>query len=406
MLSKILKINNIKYLLGVALLFVVLVIYIYRFRKVNQKQSKTVDTITDKNMLKFMTKISKKCKPKNTCLVSYNQVQYLKDLIQEKGLKKTIKYLRGNPEDFKSDSGESPFIFHYDKESKEFVFTYHSSDALHNKNMKEVQKVVNKTCEEKSCPVKKTFTKLAQFSSEYGKGFYEYKWFQPKTKDIVIKRTFIEKVEISEGIIPKKIKNTGKKGKGKEEKKNKPQSIIDNGGINTIYIGSGSTVQEQKSEVDIKGVIIIIGHIFVFMLFWELMGIDTLIDIYYPSLIFIVVLCLHLFNLANTSLETKTIDKADTEFNNLSAISISFASLGFACFMFISRVLSDKPPKIVKNAYKLLVVSISFSLISFINYKLKRNSSNIVAKIEVKNGLLINSIVFLLTALLYVYRIL
>ena len=51
--------------------------------KRNQKQSKTVDTITDKNMLKFMTKISKKCKPKNTCLVSYNQVQYLKDLSEE-----------------------------------------------------------------------------------------------------------------------------------------------------------------------------------------------------------------------------------------------------------------------------------------------------------------------------------
>lgn len=384
MLNKIMKISDIKYLVACVLLFVVIGIYAYRFKTVNKTQSHKVDTITDNNMFKFMTKISKKCEPKNTCLVSYNQVQYIKNLIKEKGLEKTIKYLRGNGEDFKSDSGESPFIFHYDKDSKEFIFTYHSSDSLHNKNMKEVQKIVNKTCEESACPAKKTFSKLAQFSSEYGKGFYEYKWFQPKTKDIVIKRTFIEKVKVS-----------AKKDTDKDYDE-----------IKHIYIGSGSTIQQKKSEIDIKGVAIIIGHIFIFMLFWKLMGIDTLLDTYYPFLIFLSVLLLHLFNLVNTSLEVKTIDKADTEFNNLSAISISFASLGFACFMFLSRVLARKPSKIVKGAYKLLVVSISFSLLSFVNYKLKRNSSNIVAKIEVKNGLLINSIVFLLCALLYVYKIL
>ena len=71
--------------------------------------------------------------------------------------------------------------------------------------------------------------------------------------------------------------------------------------------------------------------------------------------------------------------------------------------LFFSRILDRNKKNVIRNCIKFLSVSVIFSVLSFIEYRTKKSSVILSIKIELKNGLLLNSVSYLLITILYVY---
>jgi hypothetical protein len=302
-------------------------------------------------------------------------VQYVKSLIQNSGLNKTVNYMRNNRDIFTTSKGEYVFIYSYDEKNKQFYYIYHHYDVLDKKNQIDAQNALNKTCPEEFCPLAKILKELTSFADK-NTGFFEHKWFNPKTKDIIVKRTYV---------------NTIKNIKTKIKKKA------------TIYIGSGATIESKESEIDVINTLISAFITILFLILWKYLNIDELFKTSITNIIFYTVLIVNLYNLFNSNFELRAIDKIEDEHNTITQTSISLAGLGLALAFFFSEVLHNKDKNVIKNSIKLLSLSIVFSLLSFIKLKNKINSKNLSRKVEIKNGFLLNSVIFIIISLIYVY---
>ena len=121
-------------------------------------------------------------------------VQFTIQMIKKYGLEKTIRLKRSDRKKFTTNKGEYAWIHFYNKELKEYAFLYHNKPGLDNKNMTNSQIVVQKVCPPGKCVLDELIHRLTLMCDKFGRGFDEYEWFDPKTNENIIKRTFIQKV--------------------------------------------------------------------------------------------------------------------------------------------------------------------------------------------------------------------
>ena len=194
---------SIKFII-VSILILILIIYIYLFNTNDKTKNKKVDIITDKNIINFNQKIRKNCN-NDDCYLSIHLVNYVVKMIKKNGLKNTINYLRNNRNKFVLDSGEYVFIntkYKKNNEDRDF-YLYHHHKFLDNKDTIDAQKSLNENtnCTTEDCDVAGVMDGITDFADKHESGFHEFKWFDPKTKKIIFKRTFIRKI--------KKLNDTG-----------------------------------------------------------------------------------------------------------------------------------------------------------------------------------------------------
>ena len=93
------------------------------------------------------------------------------------------------------------------------------------------------------------------------------------------------------------------------------------------------------------------------------------------------------------------------DYSFIHKLSIGLAGLGLAVAIFFSKFLTDKNKQFTKNIILFISVSISYSLLSFIELRMKKNTRNLFYKIELKTLLLINSIIYLIIPLIYMFQL-
>ena len=366
-----------KYLFVIVISIIVLIIKIYQFgSRIKKEKNKTeLNGIQHSNKFIFIKNVKDKCN-NDDCHLSMNLVYYITNLIKKHGLKKTLQEMRSDKNAFTTSKGEYVWIHRCNKK-KECFFIYHYHDKLDNKNMKNAQIGMNKTCSEENCPVGKIITDLTKFSDTYGEGFYEYKWFDPITNDIIIKRSFISKLE-----------------------KIKTQFSDDD----TIYIGSGATVETRTSKLDIILISIFFINIIIYIFFWKYLNIDYHFNSIISNIVFYCVILFNLFNLYNIKLESRNIKSVQEDYINTKNSAISLSGLGLAISFFLSKIFLNKNPIIIKNAIKMLSFAIISSLLSFIDITNEDTARNISRKNEIKKILLNNSVSYMILTLLYAYK--
>ena len=383
------NILNIKLIIVIIIIVILIIYYYFLFKSVDKTENKKVDIIVDKDLFKFNKHLRKECKSKDTCYLSIHLVKYVTKMIKKYGLKNTIDYIRKNKNKFITEHKEYVFIHTKIKTDKNIIndkeynykiqYLYH-----HNKNLDKNDLVVsqenlrkNNICTVDQCDLHKIQHDITDFSDKYNKGFFEYKWFDPETNDIIYKRSYIEKL--------KGVNDTGI-------------------GIKDVYIGSGNTIETKIIKIDMISVVFYIINLLSFVILWYIFNIDNNINNKYVSnIIFFAILFIYIYNIYNHNISDENIEIIEEDYNTISSVSLSLSSLGLAMALFFSRVLNKNKKNVIKNCIIFLSISILFSILSFIDFTTKNTSINIGRKIELKNGLLLNSIAFLIITLVYIY---
>lgn len=374
---------NLKYLITILLLVVTIVYTILITKRINKKErdENTDTSIRFKDNLSMIQEIKKNCN-NDDCFMSYSMVQFIINMVKKYGLEKTILLKRSDRKKFTTNKGEYVWIHFYNKELKEYVFLYHAKTGLDNQNMINSQIAVEKVCPKGKCVLQELIHRLTILCDKYGRGFDEYEWFDPKTDENIIKRTFIEKV--------KKVKFKGE--------------TID------IYVGSGATIKKKESKINyVNFIIIIINVLFILVLIWKYLEIDNFFD-KFPghklNYIYYLFVFYYLYNLTQSTQISKKIDEAINELNSINDLSIKLAGIVLAVCFFFSYILEKRPNEQKRVCLLFVTISIVFALFSFLSYGIGIKSVRKINMIvEIKSVFISNSVIFLVLAMYYIYVI-
>ena len=366
-----------KLLFGIVLIIVIAIYFVYKYFKINKSKNKKSFNFFDKDLKKFNEKLDKYCVYNDKCFISYYLVNFIEELIEQHGLKDTIDYIRNNRDEFTTDDGEYISI-HSVIDDENYFFLYHHHEDLDNKNVIDAQESFNKSsiCDKNICDIKKNRINLTKYADKHGDGFFEYNWFDPISKEIIRKRTYVKKM--------KGVNNTNIGGKD-------------------IYVTSGATIVSRESDIDLYAIGIYLLNMFIFILLWNLFGVDEdIINPYLHNFIFIFIIVIYVFNIFNYETFKKNVEIIEKKYNSINKISVGLASLGLAMSLFFSKLLYVRNKNTNKISIKYLSVSVIFAILSFIEYKTKKLTVFLNRKIIIKNTLLLNSIGFLIITIIFV----
>ena len=353
--------NKIFKIIFVITLLTIVFLYFYLYNtNIKKKISNNDDNIIINNdLINFNKNIHNKCKNIDDCYLSVYFVNYISDMIQKYGLDKTINYIKFNKNNFVTDNNE--YIWIHTKNNNNIKYLYHFYNFLDGKTIYKNNIMFN------------TLNKISVLSDKYISGFFEYKWFDVKTNEDIFKRTYIKKL--------KNIKNKN------------------------IYVCSGSTIHTRIPNVDILSILLSFVNIFIFIIIWFVFNIEKNINnLISSNIIFFSIIIIFIINIIyNDYTYNYTSDNMEQDYINITNISVGLSSLGIGMGLFFSRILNKYKKNVVKNSIKFLSISIIFSILSYININSDKNPLNINRKIVFKNGLLINSVIFLIITLIYIY---
>ena len=335
---------NLKYFITIILVGITSIVTILKTKRINKiNRDKDVDTsIKFKDNLSMIEQIKKKCN-NDDCFMSYSMVQFTINMINKYGLERTIELKRADRKKFTTNTGEYVLIHFYNKELKEYFFLYHAKPGLDNQNMINSQIAVEKVCPRGKCVLQELIHRLTLLCDKYGRGFDEYEWFDPKTDENIIKRTFIEKLR----------------------KLNLKGETID------IYVGSGATIKKKEFKINyVNFIIIIINVIFILVLIWKYLEIDNFFD-KFPghklNYIYYLFVFYYLYNLTQSTQISKKIDDAINELNSINDLSIKLAGIVLAVCFFLLYILEKRPNHQKRVCLLFVTISIVFALFSFLS---------------------------------------
>lgn len=365
------------------LVFIILIIVsvVWKYRQGRQLDMDKIserkfDVITyKKDIFQYEKNINKHCS-NNDCYLSSFMVNNIVNIIEEKGFVDTVKTMRDNREKYLTDSGEYIFINGKNAEG-DVVFLYHNYLNLDSKNMVDSQKALNEgVCNIDVCNIEELISGLIEFADKHGEGFYVYNWYSPVNKEIIKKRTYVKKVD----------------------------NVKTQFGKQSIYIGSGSTIVDDRKKVFIKTVLVYAVNALLFIFLWFILRVDNLMRASFLSdVIFYLIMSVFMFNIWMYHRSVEQIRSIEERYSDTTQVSIATAGIGLAMSLFFYKLLTIKEKETSNQSTRLLSVSIMLSLLSFVEIKLSKTEENLHIKTVLKQSLHLSSIGFLLITLLFVY---
>ena len=149
--------------------------------------------------------------------------------------------------------------------------------------------------------------------------------------------------------------------------------------------------------MDPISIIIYLIGLILFMFFWFIFDIRNILknDVI-AIVIFYIIFSIYIFNIINFQINYESEDAIQKSYIESIETSISIAGVGLSMSIFFFKLLKIKHKINNEISIKLLSFSVIFSVLSFIELRLKKNIRNFNRKIVLKEVLQLNSIAFLL----------
>lgn len=357
---------------------VAVTVFVYRvynyYNKLRITELKDIINIPrDKDYAKFTETMRDECL-KDDCLLAYSLVKQGINRIEKEGLKEFLRELNFDQDVFKTGSGDYIFIY---KENEDKVekwrgnnYAIYGGTAITDKKfVDESQESLDEVCGVGKCSLHTSMKRMVEFTedNELG-GFVDYYWFDIETNDVIVKRSYIQRV--------KDIEYEGKK-------------------IN-IYIGSGFTLKFEDENQSIIGVIIQFLNIVLFGVFFWYFNMSNLIDnkIIMSAFFYFVVLFQVLYlNYVTTS--TSTLDESIKHLDEITATSTTL--------VFISLIITIHFGVIKKLdllAIELFILGFIFAILSTLRYSQNTNMDEVQTILHTKMAFNMNSVI--LFAMVYI----
>lgn len=357
-------------IIPIIIVIITIIFKLYQYIQISKEKSNKLNKntlILKNNLLEFERNISKTCKNKD-CHISYQIVNNVKDLINEKGMEYTLHKIRSNKHYFMTNENESVFIITKDYENNNF-FMYHYLTDFDNNSLISIQnKIKEKYCYSKLCDINRSVNDFFIFANRNKEGFYIHNWFSEVKQDAILKKTYIKKLS----------------------------NIKTRFGKKDILICCSSEILKTK-EIDPISIIIYLIGLILFMFFWFIFDIRKILkNDFMAIVIFYIIFSIYIFNIINFQINYESEDAIQKSYIESIETSISIAGVGLALSIFFFKLLKIKHKINNEISIKLLSFSVIFSVLSFIELRLKKNIQNFNRKIVLKEVLQLNSIAFLL----------
>lgn len=313
----------------------------------------------------------------DNCFTSMSITKLVKDMIHKNGLEYTINSMLAEPKKYQTYKGDYVFIFRKIKDEKNggYKALYHSHPGIHGLPTLQGNKNMLKTCPSGKCDVVKVIREIGNFTNEHNNGFIDYTWYDPVTKDTIIKRSYVEKLK----------------------------DINYRGDNIPLYIGSGFTMKDVKENLDITLLIINIISFIIFVLLWNMLDIEFLLKTspMVKNVFFIVVSFLFSTMILSSKkrrvlieVQEKNLEKVILAGGILAGLTLSL-SLFFRAFVNVG-VRKDISVRILK----LFTVGFIGAILTLNDIPTERNFKNILIKTQIKNNFIfIASIYFVVSVL-------
>lgn len=337
----------------------------YSKRYKTDKEEKVTNLGKKDNSYEFLKDVQYYCdSSKDDCLLSHTITVSAYNDIKLRGIDQYLDNIKRNPKIFETDK-EYVFIFQEndipeEQERGNLFAPYHVSPDIHEEYAANSEPKVQETCGKGKCELVKIVKQIVEVSDQYKNGgFVEYEWYDVKTQETIIKKSFVIKVE--------DVEYKGKK--------------------TNLYIGSGHTVKQIQQEVYFFKLNILIINCFVFITMWIFFDFNSILKNRTFSFLILILSSFYLSSLMFDSYKINyTQDEYDKQYNKIMSSSRILAALLGSIILYLNLIKEKQQPAM----YKLLVMSILFTLLSSIYYSSKDLRSLSIIYI-IKNISIINA---------------
>lgn len=337
----------------------------YSKRYKTDKEEKVSNLGKKDNSYEFLKDVHYYCdSSKDDCLLSHTITVSAYNDIKLRGIDQYLDNIKRNPKIFETDK-EYVFIWETNKIPEEqergnLFAVYHVSPDIHEEYSANSESKVQETCGKGKCELVKIMKQIVEVSDQYKNGgFVEYEWYDVKTQETIIKKSFVIKLE--------DIEYKGKK--------------------TNLYIGSGHTVKQIQQEVYFFKLNLLIINCFVFITVWIFFDFNSILKNKTFSFLILILSSFYLSSLMFDSYKINyTQDEYDKQYTKIWYSARIVAMLLGSIIIYLNLIKQKQPPAL----YKLLVISILFTLLSSIYYSSKDLRSLSIVYI-IKNISIINA---------------
>ena len=326
-------------------------LYIYYSKRYKTEEDDKVVNLGKKDTsYDFLNDIHSYCaKSKDDCLLSHTITMSAYNDIKHRGIHEYLDNIKRNPKIFETDK-EYVFIFKKNEKPKEnkrgnLFGIYHVSPAMNQEYTANSEPILQEKCGKGKCEVVKIMKQIVEVSEKYKNGgFIEYQWFDVKSQENIIKKSFVIKLN--------DVEYKGKK--------------------TTIYIGSGHTVKQIQQEIDYTKLNLLSINCFLFITAWIFFDFNRILKNKTISFVILIIASIYLSSLMFDAYKINyTVNEYDKQYGKIASSSrILAGSLG-TTIVYLNLLKEKQDPAL----YKILVTSLLFTLLSSIYYSSKELNS-------------------------------
>ena len=315
--------------------------YNNRFKK--QADEEISDLEKKGNTHDFLEDIAEYCgNSKDECLLSHNITQASYDEIRSNGLENYLDKVKRNPKVFETDK-EYVFIFKENEIPEEndkgnMFNVYHVSPIVNEDYVANSSPLLEEQCGKGKCDLLKIMRQIKDVSDKYDKGgFIEYYWFDVKTRETIIKKSFVMKVN--------DVEYKGKK--------------------TNLYIGSGHTVKKIDKLIDYTKLNMLFINCLLFISAWILFKVNKTLK---KDMLSFIILLLGSFYLSSLMLDSFKVEYSVDIYEKHLANMMKSAHLMMIITGTVIIYLKLIKQKQDTSLYQMLVISLLFTLFASIYY--------------------------------------
>lgn len=338
--------------------------------KYERKLKKTENLEKKDDIHDFLNDIDSYCPTsKNECLLSHNITDYAYQHIKKYGINNYLDKVTRKSKVFQTDK-EYVFVFKENENSEEndkgnMLNVYHVSPLIYKKYTDWSTVKLEEKCGKGKCDLLKIMRQIKEASDNYENGgFIEYYWFDVVSQETIVKKSFVRKV--------KDVEYEGKK--------------------TNLYIGSGHTVKKASRSIDELKLNILLINVLLFILMWYYFDISKSLKNKRLSYTILIFSTIYLSSLMFDSYKNEFSSSTyNTHIYNIMTSAQVMATFIGSIIIYL-KLFNMKYDQIL---FKLLVVSLIFTLISAIYYS-SRDVETVKLVYLLKTISIINSSVVLI----------
>ena len=332
--------------------FIPVIIYSYMcydyYTKRYKINSDETTTYLEKNINThtFLKDIHEYCDvSKDDCLLSHTITVSAYNEIKNRGIDAYLDKMKRNPKVFETDK-EYVFIFQKndipEEQARGNLFApYHVNPDVHEEYAAISEPKVQEKCGKGRCGLVQIVKQIVEVSDKYKNGgFVQYEWYDAKTQETIIKKSFVIKIN--------DVEYKGQK--------------------TDLYIGSGHTVKQLAQEISFTQLNMCIINCFLFITLWIFFDFKYILKNNNFSFVILIFASLFLSCLMFDSYEIEyTHQEYYNRFAKIGSSAKTLAMFLGSTLVYLNLIKEKQHPAL----FKLLVFSLLFILFSSIYYSSK-----------------------------------